>query len=505
MIDIIINDKYKIEQNLTETHLYELYLAKEIETGTTVVIKFLKKEWCDCNDKVQLFCEEVKSFAQVNHQYAVQVLDLDKYKIQPFVVLEYVEGTNLKEIISEGKITISDSISITKQLAELLQNAHAQKIIKRTIKLSNVLVQKNGKIKVLMFSHPRLKLISQNKGTNLDELIENEAGIQSDIFFLGSTLFECITRKSPLRRRGGLNESWDEILKQAIYNHHSFITPQDLEKIEMFLEKSFTRQIKLRFNSYESLLMSLTDLQLAIEKTLKSETKATKQNIYQLKTASEVVDAINGKIPIPNSENLTLENCVNSAPNVIAASSKANNYSQLYSLDSVTTDCKNTNCTGISKTNSNSSVIYDLNTNHISNSSLNATPQTVALHPSINETLIAPSYNKQHLNVVQMNNYANNESTQSNLNQLNHNASYTNNNMNSYSEENYEENTNLYNTFKDLSNTNSSKQCFNTPKNRTKKITPVSITLKKNFSLLDTSTFIIACSILFVIILFFIW
>lgn len=280
MIGKTISKKYKIEQAISESHCYEIYKALELKTGTKVIVKILKEEMACLSHRVKSFSEEIKAFASISHSMVAEILDMDILEDRPYVVAEMVEGSDMLSLIKGPKIPFGKAIRIASELADFLKFASTQNISCRTIKLSNVIIQKDESLKLTSFTHPRLKLASMQALSS---------GTHSDLFFLGTTLFELLTGESPIRRRGGINELWDMKLEQKLRIRHSELSPKQIAKVVDVVRKTLTRDVKIRFNSHDELINELVELKKITKATIK------KEKSRQLYMASEVVEALNSK------------------------------------------------------------------------------------------------------------------------------------------------------------------------------------------------------------------
>ena len=283
MIGEIINEKYKIEAAFSESHMYEIFSALELATGSRVVIKILKEEMTVNPDRIRGFSNEIKSFASLSHPLIAEVLDVDMFEDRPYVVSPVVTGKELHLLVKDDKLPLNDCIRITQDLATVLQYAADQRVEHRTIKLSNVLRREDGRLTVLSFTHPRLKLAGNNTRSE-------GSGVHADLFFLGSTFFELLAGESPIRKRGGINELWDMKLEKLLRIRHPEMPPEQLSRIVDFVRKTLTRNLSERFNSHEEFLKALADLSGNIrESGIRSRSR-------QLSMASQVVDALTGKM-----------------------------------------------------------------------------------------------------------------------------------------------------------------------------------------------------------------
>lgn len=285
MIGEILNDKYKIEEAISESHMYEVYSALEIETGVEVAVKVLKEEMIVNSEKVKTFTSEIQSFASLSHPDIAEILDIDMFGDRPYVVTELVYGKDLHRWIKEDVIPFSEVIDIVKSLTNILQYAHGEGVHERTIKLSNVLRTDKKKLTLLSFTFPRLRVVGQRNRAKSEK-----SGVQSDLFFLGTTLYELLSGKTPIRRRGGVNELWDTKLAKQLRIRHSDLEPKQIDEIIAFIDKTLTRKVCNRFKTHAEFLTGLADITGSIRKA-----KVYKRG-KQLSMASQVVDAINGKM-----------------------------------------------------------------------------------------------------------------------------------------------------------------------------------------------------------------
>lgn len=286
MIGEIINDKYKIESVFSESYMYEIFTAIEAATGQTVVLKLMKEEMAVNAERVRVFSEEIKNFASLSHPNIAEILDLDMFEDRPYVVSPLISGKELNFVMKEEVLSLPDSVKIIQDLAAVLQCAADHKIENRNINLSNVIRKKDGHVTVLSFTLPRLKLITANP------VKRNEnAGIQADLYFLGTALYELLAGKSPIRKIGGLHELWDMNLEKELRIRHPELEPSQQRKIVDFIRKTLTREMNLRFSSYEEFLKAIADLAGDFR-----QSNIRNKVSRQMSMASHIVDVLNNKI-----------------------------------------------------------------------------------------------------------------------------------------------------------------------------------------------------------------
>ena len=208
---------YRIIEKLGEGGMGAVYLAEDLHLARRVAIKFLTST--DHHYRAR-FIREARAVSALSHPNIAMVHDYGETPTgQPFIVMEYVKGKSLSDLLNEG-LTLRRSVEIISAIAEALGEAHQQGIVHRDIKPSNVLVNERGQVKVLdfglvkhLFDPPSsevdldAKTIYSTKtrsdvivGTPLylspEQATGKEIDGRSDLFALGALLYECIAGQS---------------------------------------------------------------------------------------------------------------------------------------------------------------------------------------------------------------------------------------------------------------------------------------------------------------------
>lgn len=203
---IILQDRYEILECIGSGGMSEVYKAKCHKLNRLVAIKVLKSEFAFDDGFVSKFKMEAQAAAGLSHPNIVNIYDVVDEGELHGIVMELVEGITLKSYIAKkGHLDIKESIGIAIQVAQGIEAAHAQHIIHRDIKPQNMLISKDGKVKVADFGIARaatsqtvnptvvgsVHYISpeQARGGYSDE--------RSDIYSLGITMYEMVTGKVP--------------------------------------------------------------------------------------------------------------------------------------------------------------------------------------------------------------------------------------------------------------------------------------------------------------------
>ncbi|MEA5017262.1 MAG: Stk1 family PASTA domain-containing Ser/Thr kinase [Erysipelotrichaceae bacterium] len=210
MIKEMIAERYIIVRGLGQGGMADVYLAMDTVLNREVAIKVLRGELA--NDPVALlrFQREASAASAINHPNIVEIYDVGTWDNKPYIVMEYVRGKTLKQLINQrGALEQKEAVAIMKQLIEATIVAHRNNIIHRDIKPQNVLVKDDGTIKMTDFGIALAQDAIQLTQTDAvmgsvhylaPEVARGEvASYQSDIYSLGIVMYELLTGEVPFR------------------------------------------------------------------------------------------------------------------------------------------------------------------------------------------------------------------------------------------------------------------------------------------------------------------
>jgi beta-lactam-binding protein with PASTA domain/predicted Ser/Thr protein kinase len=199
--------RYRLERKLGSGGMADVWLAEDTDLGRRVAIKILHERYASDEQFVERFRREATHAAGLSHQNIVSIFDRGEANGSYFIVMEYVEGRTLKElIVSRGPCPVPVAISYTRQILAALRYAHRNGIIHRDIKPHNVIVDREGRVNVADFGIARAgtsqmteagsiigtaQYLSpeQARGAPVDE--------SSDLYSTGIVLFELLTGAVP--------------------------------------------------------------------------------------------------------------------------------------------------------------------------------------------------------------------------------------------------------------------------------------------------------------------
>ena len=198
--------KYTVTEKIGQGGSSIIYKGMHSMLGMPVAIKMLKHEMAMDPDFLEVFRNEAKTIAQFNHPNIVKVYDIEEIYHTLFIIMEYLNGTLLKNMVStKQKLSVPQIVDITMQVCYGLEYAHNQGIIHQDVNPGNIFIQPDGQVKIIDFGLAiqrggvdsnflfpgTIYYISpeQLKGEPVDE--------RADIYSLGLTVYEMITGKRP--------------------------------------------------------------------------------------------------------------------------------------------------------------------------------------------------------------------------------------------------------------------------------------------------------------------
>lgn len=212
---------YQITSLLGKGGMGEVYRARDSKLKRDVAIKILPDEFARDPDRVSRFQREAEALAALNHQNIAAIYDMRQSGTTRFLVLEFVEGDTLADVLRKrGALPLDETSNIAKQICEALEAAHERGIVHRDLKPANVKIMPDGKVKVLDFglakalesstsgpgqsegfsNSPTLSMAGTNAGIILgtaaymspEQARGRTVDRRSDIFAFGSLLYEML-------------------------------------------------------------------------------------------------------------------------------------------------------------------------------------------------------------------------------------------------------------------------------------------------------------------------
>ena len=281
----IVKERYEILKILGEGGMAFVYKARDTQLERFVAIKTLKPNYVNQETFVDRFKREAKTAANLNHPNIVQIFDWG-IEGEPYFVMEYIEGNTLTSIIGKNRtISLSDILFIGAQVSSGLHAAHQKGLVHRDIKPGNIMITPDGKVKVTDFGIVSLQneesditktgsILGTASYISPEQAQGKPVCIESDLYSLGTVLYELITGKPPFTGDSPISTATKHLTdKPEKPSSYRGDLPKGVEGAVLKLLEKATYD---RFKSAEDLRATL----LQQRKALQSE--QTRENLVDL-------------------------------------------------------------------------------------------------------------------------------------------------------------------------------------------------------------------------------
>lgn len=277
----IIAERYELLELIGQGGMADVYLAKDIILNRTIAIKILRTSLAKDPIYVTRFQREASAAAALSHRNIVEIYDVGEDEDKYYIVMEYIPGTTLKELIlKRGAVHVVEAIDIMKQVVGGIAKAHQLGIIHRDLKPQNILVTDSGVAKIADFGIASMQSLAQVTQTDVimgslhylaPELARGEkATAQSDIYALGIVFYELLRGEVPFNGESPVNialKHMQEDLPSLLEFNPSI--PQSVENI---IIKATAKNLNDRYNNASEML---EDLNTCMERLSEEKLKFT--------------------------------------------------------------------------------------------------------------------------------------------------------------------------------------------------------------------------------------
>ncbi|MGH3009924.1 MAG: Stk1 family PASTA domain-containing Ser/Thr kinase [Gaiellaceae bacterium] len=207
LIDTLFDGRYRIVRKLGAGGMADVYLAEDQELGRRVAIKILNGRHANDDQFIERFRREAKNAAALNHPNIVSIYDRGEAEETYYIAMEYLDGRSLKElIVGHGPAPVNVAVEYARQILSALRFAHRHGIVHRDIKPHNVLVDREGRVKVTDFGIARAGTSQMTEAGSIvgtaqylspEQARGTEVDQRSDLYSLGVVLYELLTGETP--------------------------------------------------------------------------------------------------------------------------------------------------------------------------------------------------------------------------------------------------------------------------------------------------------------------
>jgi len=255
---------YRILEKLGEGGMGVVYLAEDTKLKRQVAIKFLPHYISSNEAERKRFEIEAQAAASLNHPNISTIYAIENSDSEVFIVMEYIDGIELKDKIKSSPIPINEAINIAIQITEGLEAAHKNGIVHRDIKSQNIMITNDGKVKVMDFGLAKVKgdtqitKIGSTVGTaaymSPEQARGEELDEQTDIWSFGVVLYEMITGKLPFKG------DYDQAVIYSILNEELEFKTDVSNELKIIMKNALAKNKENRYQSVAEMLSDLREL-----------------------------------------------------------------------------------------------------------------------------------------------------------------------------------------------------------------------------------------------------
>ncbi|WP_168121946.1 Stk1 family PASTA domain-containing Ser/Thr kinase [Paenibacillus sp. HB172176] len=281
MIGHDLGGRYEIVTRIGGGGMALVYKAHDVLLNRNVAVKVLRQQFVNDEEFIRRFRREAQSAAALSHPNVVSIYDVGQEDDIHYIVMEYVEGNNLNEIIQErAPLQTEEAVRIAMQICDALEHAHQNHIIHRDIKPHNILIGNNGRVKVTDFGIARAATSSTITQTGSvvgsvhyfspEHAKGINTGTKSDIYSLGIVLYQMLTGKLPFLGESPISVALKHL--QEPFEDPRVGNPHIPQSVENVILKAMRKNPDERYDSAHEMLI---DLDTCLRPERLSESKIT--------------------------------------------------------------------------------------------------------------------------------------------------------------------------------------------------------------------------------------
>jgi eukaryotic-like serine/threonine-protein kinase len=282
VLGTLLGGRYRLDAQIGRGGMSTVYRAFDTVLERPVAIKLMHREIASDSDQLERFRREARSVARLNHPHIVTVIDAGEEPSEdgagpdvgtPYIVLEYVDGETLKELIRrDGPLEITQAVAYAIELARALGAAHERMIVHRDVKPQNVLIGEEGGAKITDFGIARTlteegltvdgRVLGTTDYVSPEQALGEAVTGQSDLYSLGVVLYEMLTGEVPFRGDTPVAVAMRHVREQV--PDVQLLRPEVSAATASVVERAVAKDLDYRYADAASMAAELEEV-LAIE------------------------------------------------------------------------------------------------------------------------------------------------------------------------------------------------------------------------------------------------
>ena len=273
---------YEIRAHIGSGGMGEVYQAIDVELERVLALKILPAEFAKDQSRMRRFIQEARTASGLNHPNILTIYEINHHHRPPFIATEYIDGLTLRRRIKAGPLPIDEALDTAIQIASALEAAHQAGIVHRDVKPENVMLRKDGYVKVLDFGLARTTE-QHEVSTEAATLVNTEAGMiigtasymspeqarghrvdgRSDIFSLGMVIYEMVAGRSPF-----IGATNSDVVASILKEKPPRLTDLDSQtpaELERIVDRALMKDREERYQTAAELLADLKRLKHDLE------------------------------------------------------------------------------------------------------------------------------------------------------------------------------------------------------------------------------------------------